>query len=63
MRTMRVTVGMIRGLVASRSFHAQILHASPDLEEEDSQQTLVSAAWRFEEIELSWVQTGGSSST
>ena len=44
-RGMRVTVGMIVGLVASG-------HAYPYLEDEDVRQALAYAAWRVEELEM-----------
>ena len=56
LRNMRVTVGMIVGLVASGYSHAQILSAYPYLEEEDIRQSLAYAAWRSEEIELPLVR-------
>ena len=56
LRNMRVTVGMIVGLVASGYSHAQILSAYPYLEEEDILQSLAYAAWRSEEIELPLVR-------
>ena len=52
MRGMRVTVGMIIGLVASGRGFGEILNAYPYLEEEDIRQALAYAAWRVEEIEL-----------
>jgi uncharacterized protein (DUF433 family) len=51
-RGMRVTVGMIVGLVASGYSTADILAAYPYLEEEDIREALAYAAWRVEEIEL-----------
>jgi uncharacterized protein (DUF433 family) len=51
-RGMRVTVGMIIGLVASGANHADILKAYPYLEEEDIRQALSYAAWRVEEREV-----------
>jgi uncharacterized protein (DUF433 family) len=51
-RGMRVTVGMIVGLVASGHSNAEILLAYPYLEDEDIRQALAYAAWRVEEIEL-----------
>ena len=50
-RGMRVTVGMIVGLVANSHSAAEILSAYPYLEEEDLRQALAYAAWRVEEIE------------
>lgn len=52
LRDLRVTVGMIVGLVASGYSHDRILQAYPYLEAEDIRQALVYAAWRSEEIEL-----------
>jgi uncharacterized protein (DUF433 family) len=52
LRGMRVTVGVIVGLVAVGHSHAEILSAYPYLEEEDIQQALAYAAWRVEEIEV-----------
>jgi uncharacterized protein (DUF433 family) len=51
-RGMRVTVGMIVGLVASGHEFSEILTAYPYLEEEDIRQALSYAAWRVEEIEV-----------
>lgn len=51
-RGMRVTVGMLVGLVASGYSNADILHAYPYLEQEDLRQALAYAAWRVEEIEI-----------
>lgn len=51
-RGMRVTVGMIVGLVAAGHSHAEILAAYPYLEEDDIRQALAYAAWRVQEIEL-----------
>lgn len=51
-RGMRVTVGMIVGLVASGVSKERILEAYPYLEAEDIQQALTYAAWRAQEVEL-----------
>jgi uncharacterized protein (DUF433 family) len=51
-RGMRVTVGMIVGLVASGHAFSQILAAYPYLEDEDIRQSLAYAAWRVEEVEV-----------
>ncbi len=51
-RGMRVTVGMIVGLVASGHAFSEILTAYPYLENEDIRQALAYAAWRVEEIEV-----------
>jgi uncharacterized protein (DUF433 family) len=53
-RGMRITVGTLVGLVAvGRSFE-EILEAYPILDREDIEQALSYAAWRSEEIELSF---------
>lgn len=51
-RGMRVTVGMIVGLMAAGRAKADILKLYPYLEDEDIAQALAYAAWRTEEIEL-----------
>lgn len=51
-RGLRVTVGMVVGLVAAGHTNADILRDYPYLEEEDIPQALTYAAWRAEEIEL-----------
>ncbi len=51
-RGMRVTVGMIVGLVASGHSFADILAAYPYLEKEDISEALTYAAWRVEETEV-----------
>ena len=51
-RGMRVTVGMIVGLIASGYSKDRILDAYPYLEEDDIREALSYAAWRAEEIEL-----------
>jgi uncharacterized protein (DUF433 family) len=51
-RGMRVTVGMIVGLIASEHSFEEILQAYPYLEEEDLREALRYAAWRVEEIEV-----------
>ena len=51
-RGMRVTVGMIVGLVAAGRARADILKLYPYLEDEDIKQALTYAAWRTEEVEL-----------
>jgi uncharacterized protein (DUF433 family) len=51
-RGLRVTVGMIVGLIASGHTQAEILKAYPYLEVEDIREALTYAAWRVEEIEL-----------
>lgn len=49
--SMRVTVGMLVGLVASGHSNAEILQAYPYLEE-DIRQALAYAAWRVDDIEI-----------
>jgi uncharacterized protein (DUF433 family) len=51
-RGLRVTAGMIVGLVATGHTPAEILKLYPYLEQEDITQALKYAAWRAEEIEL-----------
>ena len=51
-RGLRVTVGMIVGLVASGHPHAEILRLYPYLTEDDIREALVYAAWRVEECEV-----------
>lgn len=51
-RGMRVTVGMILGLMAVGRSHDEILRAYPYLEAEDLAECLAYAAWRVEEIEV-----------
>jgi len=51
-RGMRVTVGMLVGLVASGHSHKDILNMYPYLERDDIFAALSYAAWRLEETEL-----------
>jgi uncharacterized protein (DUF433 family) len=51
-RGMRVTVGMIVGLVASGHTREEILELYPYLEAEDIDEALGYAAWRVEEIDV-----------
>ena len=51
-RGMRVTVGMIVGLVASNHTKEDILKLYPYLEQEDIDEALAYAAWRVEEIDI-----------
>ncbi|MGB3405119.1 MAG: DUF433 domain-containing protein [Microcoleaceae cyanobacterium] len=51
-RGMRVTVGMILGLMASGYSHDDILRTYPYLEPEDLTASLAYAAWRVEEVEI-----------
>ena len=51
-RGLRVTVGMIVGLLAAGRSREEILVAYPCLEPEDIDQALAYAAWRVEEREV-----------
>jgi uncharacterized protein (DUF433 family) len=51
-RGMRVTVGMIVGMIASGQTKEDLLRLYPYLESEDVDQALSYAAWRAEEIEV-----------
>jgi uncharacterized protein (DUF433 family) len=51
-RHLRVTVGMIVGLVASGHTRDHILELYPYLEAEDIRQALAYAAWRAEEVDV-----------
>lgn len=51
-RGMRVTVGMIVGLLATGHTKDEVLEAYPYLEEEDVREALAYAAWRAEESEV-----------
>lgn len=51
-RGMRVTVGMIVGLVASGHEKAEILKLYPYLEEADIDDAMSYAVWRVEEIDV-----------
>ena len=51
-RGLRVTVGMIVGLVASGHSLKEILELYPYLEEDDIKDALAYAAWRAEEIDV-----------
>jgi len=51
-RGMRVTVGMILGLLAAGRSFDEILNAYPYLEEADIREALSYAAWRVEENDL-----------
>lgn len=52
LRGLRVTVGMIVGLLACGKSHEEILSLYPYLEASDITQALTYAAWRSEEIDL-----------
>lgn len=51
-RGLRVTVGMIVGLVATGHSTSEIVEAYPYLEAEDVREALRYAAWRVEEREI-----------
>ena len=51
-RGMRITVGMIVGLIASGHTKQEILDMYPYLEGEDIDDALRYAAWRVEEMEI-----------
>jgi uncharacterized protein (DUF433 family) len=51
-RGMRVTAGMIVGLMASGHGKEQILELYPYLQAEDIDEALAYAAWRVEEIDV-----------
>ena len=51
-RGLRVTVGMVVGLIASGYTNEDILNMYPYLEPEDIPASLSYAAWRLEETEL-----------
>lgn len=51
-RGMRVTAGMLVGLLASGHSDQEILRAYPYLEPDDIREALAYAAWRLEESEL-----------
>jgi uncharacterized protein (DUF433 family) len=55
-RGMRVTVGMIVGMVASGHSTQEIIELYPYLEEEDVRQSLAFAAWRVEEVEIPFTE-------
>lgn len=51
-RSQRVTVGMVLGLLAAGRSREEILKAYPYLEAEDIDQCLAYAAWRMEERDV-----------
>jgi len=51
-RGMRVTVGMVLGLLAAGRTEEEILKAYPYLETEDLRAALAYAAWRVEESDV-----------
>ena len=58
-RGMRLTVGMIVGLVASGHTKEEILELYPYLETEDINEALAYAAWRVEEIDIPLMSASG----
>ncbi len=55
-RNLRVTVGMIVGMIAAGHTREEILSLYPYLEADDITQALSYAAWRVEEIEAPLAQ-------
>ncbi|WP_287129404.1 DUF433 domain-containing protein [Candidatus Cyanaurora vandensis] len=55
-RGLRITVGMILGLMAAGRTNGEILSAYPYLEQADLQAALAYGAWRAEERELPLVR-------
>ena len=53
LRGLRVTVGMIVGVLASGKTTHDVLQSFPYLEEEDIKQALAYAAWRSQEHDVS----------
>ena len=51
-RGLRVTVGMLVGMLAAGKSIQEILQAYPYLEEADIREALKYAAWRVEEIDI-----------
>ena len=51
-RGMRVTVGMVVGMIAAGHSTDELLRLYPYLEREDIQAALSYAAWRSEEVDL-----------
>ena len=62
-RGLRVTVGMILGLLATSRSRERILQAYPYLEPDDIDAALAYAAWRLEEREEPLVIAGRSKSS
>ncbi len=58
-RGMRLTVGMIVGLIASGHTKKEILELYPYLEDADINEALAYAAWRVEEIDIPLVSVSG----
>lgn len=59
-RGMRVTVGMVVGLLAAGKSEPEILALYPYLEPDDIRQALSYAAWRAQEIELPIAASAGT---
>ncbi len=57
LRGIRVTVGMVVGLLAAGKDKADVLRLYPYLEAADIDQALAYAAWRSEELDLPLVAT------
>lgn len=55
-RGLRVTVGMLLGLLATGRTQEEILRAYPYLEPDDIREALAYAAWRAEEQEVPLAQ-------
>ncbi len=51
-RGLRVTVGMVLGLLATGHSHEDILKAYPYLQAQDIEECLAYAAWRMEERDI-----------
>lgn len=51
-RGMRVTVGMIVGMIAAGHSKGDVLNLYPYLESEDIDEALSYAAWRSEEVDI-----------
>lgn len=51
-RGLRVTVGMVVGLIAVGRSHEEILRLYPYLADDDIREALAYAAWRVEELEV-----------
>jgi len=56
-RGLRMTVGMIVGMVAAGHSREEVLKLYPYLEKEDIDEALAYAAWRAEEIDVPLLQT------
>ena len=56
-RSMRITVSTILGLMAAGHSSDEVLGAYPYLEREDILEALAYAAWRAEEVEISLAES------